>query len=502
VALIRAPWISRFALRGALLLYNDLTGRTLRLEGAALDAWRDPAAADARSREALRAGGFLLEAGTSAWDVVAERYFVQSRWAAFYAAPGKVVLAEPGPAGWTARALGPVEAFVWRNGHGAATVADVVEAAEARFGAGDEAAEALRRWTHGRCQLVKLLDRPLSEYTEPPPHFFSMVLHLPRVESDEAGAAVDLAEYHRADITDAAEQFDERETTLSHLLRAPTPLLGGRAFGTALADALAARGFPLSDGARVIEVGGGTGQVARRITEARPGLRYGIVDLSPALLRAQASAAPAAGLLRADARALPLADASVDVVISNEVIADLPAERVDPARPPDLVRRLGVVPEAPRVTNVGALAFLEEVRRVLRPGGAAYLSEYGEVWGEPEEARHLDHPEVGIEFGVLAKAANTLGFSAVEVTDLVDLLGLDDAPVLSVPPAQHAALDALLRALGAGPLEKRALTPGELAAVCGDAVDPRRLYHLTFTPARERIMSFRPRRVRALLLRR
>ena len=47
-----------------------------------------------------------------------------------------------------------------------------------------------------------------------------------------------LAEYHVAGITDAHQQFDYRETTLSHLLRIPHPALAGRTYGQALVDAL------------------------------------------------------------------------------------------------------------------------------------------------------------------------------------------------------------------------------------------------------------------------
>lgn len=512
----RAPWCTAFAMRRALLLYHDLCGRTLRLEGEGLRTWARfgeaprPAEGpdvDAGAVRALVEAGFLVPPDFEPGPWVAGMYPVRGRWAVFHDPPGGPLrLAERvagADAGWRVRALSPVEAFVWRRLDGRRTAAELLDEVEARGGAEgrDEAAEALAYWTHGRVQLVKLLERPLAGDAPPPPRFYTMVHHLPL-----AGAPapdVDLDAYHREVIADATEQFEARETTLSHLLRHPTPVLGGRAYGAALGDALADWGAPLEAGARVLEVGGGTGWLARRLLDARPGLRYHVLDLSPALQRGQrARLGDHARLVRGDARALPFAAGSFDVLISNEVIADLPAARVDPAAPPPVVARLGVVPPAPRVTNVGALRFLEEVHRVLRPGGVAFLSEYGEVEGEPEEARHLDHPEVGIEFGVLARAARHLGFADVHLTDVVDLLGFAAVPVLSVPPAQHEALAALLAALGAGRLEKRAYTPDAFAALCGDAVDPATLHHLSFTPATERLMSFPPRRVRALLLRR
>src|SRR5439155_1516149 len=51
----------------------------------------------------------------------------------------------------------------------------------------------------------------------------------------------DLAAYHDH-ITDAAAQFDDTETTLSHLFREPHRALGGATFGARLAEALVRRG--------------------------------------------------------------------------------------------------------------------------------------------------------------------------------------------------------------------------------------------------------------------
>jgi SAM-dependent methyltransferase len=517
--LARAPRVTRFRLRGAIILHNDLTGRTARLAGPALAAWRafatgprDPAQVraeghDAEAIGALERAGMLVDPDEPAAAQVLHRYPLRARFATFAVdADGAVTLAErtgPPQAPWTARALDPIEAFVWARCAGRLSTAELLDACEQAGGpdAARAAIGALARWTHADLQLVKMLDSPADPNVAPPPHVFSWIFHLPIADDDTPGPPVDLTAYHQHDIVDADDQFDERETTLSHLLRDPSPALGGRAWGEALALALRDRGAPLRAGASVLEVGGGTGWVARRILGAIPDLDYTIVDLSPALQRAQrARLGDAARYVLGDATALPIPDASVDVVISNEVIADLAAERVDPASPPEIVARLGVVPAAPRVVNTGALRFLAEIRRVLAPGGLAYVSEYGEIEGEPMEAEHLDHPEVGIEFGVLAQAARTLGFASVEIVDAVDLLGITDAPVLSVPPEQHRALRALIAALGGQAPPKRALTPGELGAYLGP-IDPRGLHQLSFTPARERIMSFRPRRILALVLR-
>lgn len=515
----RPPWVTRFATRDGLLLYHDFTGRVLRLRGAGLDAWRafasgprDPATVEPASAvEALARGGFLIPPEAQPWAIIEQRAPIRGRWATWYDGPEQVHLAERAlgtpETPYHIRALEPVEAFLWRRATGYATTGQLIAVAATHFGRAlaERGLKALLRWTSGQLQLVKLLDGPLDPgEADPilPPHFFGYVDQLPLTDSDDPTGAVDLDDYHRRVITDADAQFDFRETTVSHLLRVPTPVLDGSTYGARLVARLGERGA-LPPGARVLEVGGGTGWLARRALEARPDLRWTIVDLSPALLRAQRQRLAGRGVrfVHADGMRLPIADGAVDVLVSNEVIADLPAARVDPAgEVPAIVRRLEVVPDAPRVTNVGALRFVAEVGRVLRPGGLAWISEYGDLDREPVEAVHLDHPEVGIEFSVLKRGAERLGLGA-EVVRVMDDLRFTDAPALAAPPAQFAALRALLPALGGRPPEKRACTPDDFAALCGDGIEPGRVQALAFAGARTRLMTFPTPRVRALVLR-
>ena len=74
--------------------------------------------------------------------------------------------------------------------------------------------------------------------------------------------------------------------------------------------------------------------------------------------------------------------------------------------------------------NLGAWQFLEEVARVLRPGGAAWLSEFGALDEVPTETTHLDHPEVSVRFRPLVALAEKLGLQA-ETTRLDHFLGAD-----------------------------------------------------------------------------
>lgn len=496
-----ADWVTTFATRSGLLLYHDLSGRTCRLEGEEAQAHANGDwSPEVRAR--LRERGFLVPVGATIDGVILNMFPIRWRWASFVRVPGAPPLIAERHVGdqtWRARPLDALEGTVWLNATGQVSVGELLTSIEGHFGPdGRQRARAtLLQWLHGHCQLVKLIDRPVDQLAAPPPHLFSLIHHHPLATDDQPDEPVDLHAYHKASIVDAADQFDQRETTLSHLLRVPSPVLGGRSFGEALIETLAP-----PPGARCLEVGGGTGWLAQRVLETRGDLAYTIVDLSPTLSQAQSERLKAAGLSAhtqvGNAYDLPVPAKSVDLLINNEVVADLEATLIDPAAPPTLLRDLDIVPRSPRVMNVGALTFLQEVHRVLKPGGRAYLMEYGALHEEPVEARHLDHPEVGIEWGVMAKAAENLGFAEVEVTDIGQLLSLTDAPVLCLPPESFNALNALVIHLGGTALEKRALTPHELTDRLPGPLEAFQPLH--FEPACERVMSFRPARMMALLL--
>ena len=221
--------------------------------------------------------------------------------------------------------------------------------------------------------------------------------------------------HHRKDRLSARRRFDEVECTISHLFRWPHPALGGRRYGEALLQGLAARGLgPGRSG--VVEIGGGAGHLAEAALRGAASVftraRWTSVDLSPALLAAQRARLRGHGGwtgFRADALDLPLRSGSIDgLVLANEVIADLP------------------VAEG---RNTGAVQFVHELSRVLAPGGAAALTEFGGDF-EPGLVRLYttlgkgEHTEWSIDFRALRAAAGQAGL-AVEELPLHELLGVD-----------------------------------------------------------------------------
>lgn len=280
--------------------------------------------------------------------------------------------------------------------------------------------------------------------------------HARSVDQHDAQGATTLGAFHD-NIVDADGHFDDRETTVAHAFAEPHAALGGERYGARLCGALHREGL-MRAGLRIVEVGPGTGELARDFwaaaaTEQLPA-DYLRIDRSPGLLDAQALRCPESRGLRGDACALPLSDESVDLLLNNEVIADLSAVLWDgherSALHTEVAQRvarygLEVLPGAGPY-NLGAWQLLEEIGRVLVPGGGAFITEFGAVDELPQETTHLDHPEVSIHFGHLMAVARGLGLSA-RLVPLHVLLQADlGARWLGRPG--HAALRALHHAAG------------------------------------------------------
>jgi SAM-dependent methyltransferase len=275
-----------------------------------------------------------------------------------------------------------------------------------------------------------------------------------------------LSNYHLNDVVDGNTHFDNRETTVAHAQGLPHPALQGTRFGARLLQFLSPK-----VGARVLEIGGGTGELMAAWVEAGGPVPIRC-DLSPTLLATQAKRIPASPGVVADCTQMPLADASVDMVVCNEVIADLSAVPFDGKDGGGAVHEVAQrlrryrLPQLPGdgPYNLGAWKLVEEVARVLRPGGRAWISEFGDPHGDasasPVEATQLDHPEVSIHFGYLAHIAGCLGLE-VELVRMDDALGFDMA-ARQLWRGSYQALRALCRARDVH-LEARAWTEASLS---------------------------------------
>ncbi len=323
----------------------------------------------------------------------------------------------PGGHAWRELRLSPATLAFWRACNGSRTVAQAAATAGIAL---DAAVGFLAELTGPNAQAIQLRDRPV---TRRDPSLERLVAPprggAPR-PADQYGTAGEttLGAYHHAGITDGATHFDDRETTIAHAFGVPHPALGGQRYGERLFDVLDGRGQLRRD-APIVEVGPGDGELgAAFLARAGGPLDYLRVDASPELLKTQRARLPGTREVLGTATSLPLPDRSVGLLLSNEVIADLSAVPYDPrggahgaAREvEERLRRHRITPHpGPALYNLGAWLFLEEIARVLAPGGVAWLSEFGGVDELPQETTQLDHPEVSIHFGQLVAVARDLG---------------------------------------------------------------------------------------------
>ena len=439
-------------------------------------------------------------------------------------------------------ALPPLLGALFEHCDGQRTTSEVCARLEKQFpGEPDVAArtrQTIRAWTHSQRQLLKMLPRPRSAYEMiglPPYAQSTMPYPLLRPSGTAAAEPEGTRDYHKVEIASADEQFDLKETTISHALRVPHPALSGRTYGGALANRLIERDVlpdrPRDAGRpfRLVEVGGGTGYFARafldgialRAPRLYNSLRYTVVELSPELRRSQTERtkphADRLTIVAGDAERLPLDDQSVDFLVANEMIADL---RVAPVRREDVdgpaacdgdggpgaeaVRRWSLpVQDAPGLffVNLGALKLLEEVARVLRPGGTALLTEYGHQSRYPEQSTHLDHAEFSIHFGHMKEAAERMGLETT-LEQLGSLIGLEPkVEVLQTTQTYFETLRAFFARRGVK-LGKVAYTRDMLAELVGDKLDPDRLEGLQFGPCGNRLLGLKPPEFQALVIRR
>ncbi|HLL20615.1 MAG TPA: class I SAM-dependent methyltransferase [Kofleriaceae bacterium] len=392
----------------------------------------------------------------------------------------------------------------------------------------------VRRLVHSNVQALKMSMMPWSLYAKRPamaPAYLSSTMPYARWQPGTAvPPAPDLTAYHQTSIGDANAQFDHQETTLSHLLRVPHPVLHGKTYGQALADVLVDKGYA-SGAPRVLEIGAGLGYVARDLIERlrERGLlpTYTIVELSPALAAAQKERVLPQGAtwLEGDILAVDLPDASFDLIISNEMVGDLPAielSREAVGLAPDgtgtvdrdklralgggaaLAADLGVglddAPE-PFYLMTGGFELIGRIARWLAPGGSAIVTEFGDVAKWPRLSTHLDHPELSTHFGQLLQAARGAGLAG-NIEFVIDLLDFDrDEKGLVTTRSHFRALRALAEHNGIE-LPKIGFTPKLLADTLHDKLDLDSVGELRWDRVEDRLMGLVPHEFKALVLKR
>ena len=160
-------------------------------------------------------------------------------------------------------------------------------------------------------------------------------------------------------------------------------------------------------------------------------IRYISLDITQPFLKLQVTRAKAGGWsgigTRANGEWLPFKDNSVDLVIDNENMADMTPVKLtrkelldgtgdtpQHQEALDWIRRvrlpLGTDLPEDVIFNLGPFRFVAELWRVLKPGGRAFLTEFGIEEGWPAPVKLPGHTEYEVQYGHLRQATRWLGF--------------------------------------------------------------------------------------------
>jgi SAM-dependent methyltransferase len=295
----------------------------------------------------------------------------------------------------------------------------------------------------------------------------------------------DNSDYHLHGISDALEQFENVETTVSHAYSAPRRALRGRTYGEAFFDALG-RMKPVDGPLNILEIGCGTGRFARafldrfraHLPEAYAGSTYTMFDLSPSLAASQrvlcADHEQRIRWLQGDIERQP-PQGEFDFVIANEMIADLSVQTVSQsdvaADRPDVAYirdyDLDMSGALDRfIVNRGAIRLVESLPTLLAPAGLAIITEYGSTTAFPYSVQLGDHVEYSIHFGHLASVASKLGLQS-KVDVLTAFLDFDPTHEV-VSRDTLALLRAVSRELLGVNFEAQAYDRDELSQLLGE----------------------------------
>ena len=316
-----------------------------------------------------------------------------------------------------------------------------------------------------------------------------------------------LTEFHLKDITKREGHFDTIETTVSHLFASrakpckDSPMAaswpGISADGMVESEAAHRAGSGRRPGVRCARTRG------RTDPSERNGVRYLFLDITKPFLESQLTLGSEGGWethgVQANGEWLPIRDASIDLVIDNENLADMTPVQLTRKEVEsgagvsalnqeaiDWIRRIRLPLDqdmpAEFLFNLGPLRFVSELWRVLRPGGHAVLIEFGIEAGWPAPVKLPGHTEYEVQYSHLRHAVKWLGFHE-QYFALPQFMVLKPDTVYCAR-VQRIRIQRFCQTVGK-PFAIRAYTEGELKTTYGDML-PRLMgchYHELIDPA-------------------
>ncbi len=323
------------------------------------------------------------------------------------------------------------------------------------------------------------------------------LLRLRDIHAAMSAKAGDNEHFHERELGNAHAQFDLIETTISHAFRLAHPALGDRSYGEAFCDWLV-EGDRIRSGCRLIEIGCGLGyfanaildRLATRWPDIYGSLTYTLFDLSPELQAAQkeqcARHHDRLRFLQGNIENYQFGDERFDLVISNEVIADLSVANVSISNlenqsPETEAERLAVdfqlncVPvklggKSVAILNVGAIRMLQNIAGCMAKGGQAVITEYGTFGQSPKAVHFSNHKEFTVDFGHLGQVADALGLCS-ELDTMGNAIGFDPRVETIRWEALRTLSDCLLPDLGLASVQTLAFWPKALKQALGSTYD-------------------------------
>ncbi len=223
------------------------------------------------------------------------------------------------------------------------------------------------------------------------------------------------------------------EITVSHLLRHENSFTrDGLPFGVLLAKTLKETGL-LNEGAKVLEVGPGLGDLAKNFCrEAKPD-EYVFMDISPKIINFLKTRFGEGkfDFILGDFLQRKI-KRKFDLIICNEVLSDFPTiVDFDTKKPGKgmykdakrMMKEYGLRGKGIFSFNYGAIKFLEVSNRILGKNGVIFISEQ-KTSRFPERIRMFGHNEYTIRMEWLEKAAKKLKLSVIKNGRLTEFLGI------------------------------------------------------------------------------
>ncbi|MBY0414602.1 MAG: class I SAM-dependent methyltransferase [Bdellovibrionales bacterium] len=246
--------------------------------------------------------------------------------------------------------------------------------------------------------------------------------------------------FHQKKLADGLLNFEVHETTCSFILRHENLFLSGDSYGKRLFDKIYQKNNKITS---VLEIGAGLGYLAKKFIKRHKEicdskLSYTIFDLSPELIENQKKNIKASKVSWIEGDALEISkkikDKSFDVVIANEMLADLPVEVLEKKGLPESTKlnssQIKTITsfqknfEGNIFIPVGLLKMVSELKKFCHPDSKIILSEYFTRHGGGNIVPLHQHDECRLNLNLTAELIRNEGFD-VEVISMIDYLEMN-----------------------------------------------------------------------------